>query len=240
MKRIMIWDVPIRVFHWVFAICAGAALAIGMLVDDDGAVFPLHKLFGLSAAFVLVVRLVLGVAGSRHNRFRALVFSPAATVRYLREAITGGAARHVAHNPGAAAAAVAMFLVVAVLVWSGLGYGGEVGEEAHEILGWVLLALIAAHVAGLVLHTVRHRENIALSMVTGARSGPADQALRSSQPILGVVVLLVAAAWMGGLFASYDGAKKTAVVPVLGTTLQLGEEAEREPGGLGYEAEDDD
>ncbi len=237
MPKIMIWDLPIRVFHWIFAICAGTALAIGMLAGDDSAIFALHKLFGMSACFLLLVRLVLGVAGSRHNRFQALFFSPLATFRYLRGAITGAGARHVTHNPGASAAAAGMFLVVPLLVWSGLGYAGEAAEDLHEILGWVLLALIAAHVAGLVLHTVKHRENIALSMVTGTKHGPAELALRSAQPILGVVVLLVAAAWMGSLFASYDGARKTAVVPVLGTTLQLGED---EQGTREQEADDDE
>jgi cytochrome b len=224
MMKVMIWDVPIRVFHWLFALCAGAALAIGMLAGDESAVFPLHKLFGMSACFLLVVRLALGIFGGRHNRFRALFFSPLEIFRYLGGAVTGSGARYVVHNPGAAAAAVGMFLVVALLVWSGLGYAGEAGETLHQILGYALLALVAAHIAGLTIHTLKHRENIALSMVTGSKAGPPELALRSTQPILGVVVLVIAAAWMGSLFTSYDGATKTVVVPVVGKMIQLGEQ----------------
>mgnify|MGYP000101848537 CR=1 FL=1 len=76
MRNILVWDLPIRLFHWTFAGSLTAALAIGFLVDDDSPVFQLHMLFGLVAAFALVVRLILGIAGSRYNRFTAMPLRP--------------------------------------------------------------------------------------------------------------------------------------------------------------------
>jgi len=222
-KRIMIWDFPIRVFHWAFALCAGGALAIALCADDEGAVFPLHMLLGLSAGFLLVMRLALGVFGCSHNRLTAMLYSPRETLGYMGGVITGTAPRYLVHNPGTSAAAIGMFLLVPVLGWTGLNSAGKMAEALHEILAYALLSLIAAHLAGLAIHTVRHGENIAFSMITGCKQGPSGQGLRSSHPILGVVVFLVAAAWMGGLFASYNAATRTVALPLLGSTIHFGE-----------------
>jgi cytochrome b len=115
MKKIMIWDVPIRVFHWAFAFCSVGALAIALCADDDGTVFFLHMLLGISACFFLVVRLALAVFGCRHNRFKAMFFSPRETLRYMGGIITGTAPRYIVHNPGTSAAAIGMFLLVPFL-----------------------------------------------------------------------------------------------------------------------------
>jgi cytochrome b len=222
-EKIMIWDVPIRVFHWAFACCSAGALAIALLVDSDSALFPFHILLGISACFFLIVRFAFGVFGCRHNRFKALLFSPGETFRYMVGTITGTAPRYIVHNPGSAAAAIGMFLLVPLLFWTGLPSAGEAGEEIHEILAYALLALIVAHLAGLTVHTIRHGENISLSMITGLKQSPAEQSLRSSHPIIGVVVILISAVWLICLFAGYNGAKKTVTLPLLGNTIQVGE-----------------
>ncbi len=223
MNKIMIWDFPIRVFHWTFAFCSFSALAIALLADDDSAVFCLHMLLGISACFLLVVRLALGIIGSRHNRFKAMLFSPRETLRYIGGIITGSATRYVVHNPGTSAAAIGMFLLVPFLFWTGLDSAGEAAEDIHEILAYALLALIVAHIAGLAIHTLRYRENIGLSMVTGFKHGPSEQGLRSSHPLIGITVLLVSAIWMSSLFANYSAARRTVTLPLLGSTIQLGE-----------------
>jgi hypothetical protein len=58
MNRILVWDVPTRVLHWLLTGTLIAALSIALKVDDDSSVFQLHMLFGLIAAFVVVLRLV--------------------------------------------------------------------------------------------------------------------------------------------------------------------------------------
>lgn len=239
--KCLVWDLPIRVFHWGFAGCIAAALAIALLAGDHSALFPLHAIMGLSAGLLLVARIWLGLFGARNNRFAAMWFTPAALVHYLAGVASGKSARHVAHNPGAAAVAFCMFVVLALLVMTGLPLIGEAGEGIHETLAYVMLGLIAAHLAGLAVHTWRHRENIARTMVDGRREGPEGDGLRSSHPLGGAAVLTLLAVWMGGLLYNYDAAAKTITLPLFGTTIQVGDkETHRGHGSDRGESEEDE
>lgn len=228
MKSILVWDLPVRLFHWTFAGSLTGALAIGFLVDDESPLFPLHMLLGLVALAALAARLLLGLVGSRYARFSALPLAPREVGRYLLGALTGTARRYVGHNPGAALAALAMALIVPLLIASGTGWLGEAGEDLHEGLAIALLVVIGAHLAGLVWHTVRHREPIVLSMVTGRKQGPEGEGLSTAHPIWALALLGVGVAWVAALFSNRDLKAGTVRLPVLGTVIQLGENEGRE------------
>ena len=230
MSKILVWDLPVRLFHWTFAGSLSGALAIGFLVDDDSPLFQLHMLLGLVAAFALAGRLVLGVVGSRYNRFSALPLAPSEVVAYLVGSVVGGAKRYIGHNPGAALASLAMFALVPLLIASGAGWMGGLGEELHEGLAIALLVAIGGHLAGLIWHTIRHREVIALSMVTGRKDGPEAEGLKSARPVWALAMLIGGGAWVAALFANHDAAAGTVKLPVLGTVISLGENEGAEGG----------
>lgn len=223
MKKVMIWDVPIRVFHWAFALCSVGALSIALFVDDDSALFPVHMLLGITACFLLLVRLVLAIVGSKPNRFSAMFFSPLETLRYVGGVFVGRAPRYFVHNPGTTVATLGMFLVVPLLFLTGLEVWGD-AEDVHEILAYALLALVGMHLVGLAIHTLRYRENISLSMITGTKESPPEHGLRSAHPLWGAVCLLLVVLWISALFTNYRAATRTVTLPMLRISIPLGDQ----------------
>lgn len=222
-KRVLVWDFSLRIFHWAFAASITLSLGIGMLVDDDHPLFRLHMLSGIVAGFLLVVRLVLGLVGSRHARFTNFPLRPSEMVAYVLGVFTGTAKRYAGHSPGAAAAALTMFGLTVGLIVTGLGNGGEAFEDVHESLAYSLLAVVGLHLAGLLWHTVRHHENIAAAMISGRREGHPEDAIASAHPGWGLAVLAGGAAWITALFSHYDSKASTVTLPGSSTVLQLGE-----------------
>ncbi|MCF7818969.1 MAG: cytochrome b/b6 domain-containing protein [Kiritimatiellales bacterium] len=239
MSKILVWDIPSRIFHWAFAGSLTAAMAIGFLVDDEQPLFQLHMLFGIVALFLLVVRLVMGVVGSRYSRFSSYPLHPREFIVYMISAVASKTKLYAGNNPGSAMSAMLMFLLVPALFISGNGYGGEPIEELHEFFAWAFLATLAFHLAGLAWHTIRHRENIALVMVTGRKAGHQEDAISSAHPLWGGFILLVSGLWIAALFAGHNANAATVRLPGIGVTLQLGEN-ESESGEQEQGHDDDD
>lgn len=246
MTRILIWDIPTRIFHWLLAGGFIAAFGIANLVDDESPGFRLHMLIGLVMGFMVLLRVVWGIVGSRHARFGSFLYGPRAVIGFIRGLTTKGSPRYASHNPGTSVAVFTILALVLGLAGTGLlmGSGYEAAEDIHEVLAWALLATAGVHLAGITWHTVKHRENIALSMVDGRKEAAVADAIPSGRPLVGLLFLLLTGAWAGSLYAGYDLAAGTVTLPVIGSTIQLGE-VEKEHGegrgrGEAGEHEDDE
>ena len=238
-SRIRVWDLAVRIFHWAFALCVITALAIALTVDDDSPLFRAHMLAGLSAGFMLVVRIIVALVGGKFSRLTGLFFSPVETVRYLAGAVSGSARRYTGHNPGTAIAALGMFLLVVLLVVSGLTMSSEVAEDAHKIFAYLMIGLIGAHLLGIVLHTVRHREMIGLSMITGWKQGEEGAGLARAGTPAGLVILVLVVLWFFGLSSSFDFTTGKLRIPLTGQTVTLGGESEQPGEPQGAQETDD-
>ena len=91
---------------------------------------------------------------------------------------------------------LSLAVVTSGLLMSG---GNEAAEEFHSLVAYALLGVIAVHVLGVILHTIRHRENIALSMLTGRKGGESGEEVMHSAPIAGGVLALVTVLLTAGL-----------------------------------------
>ena len=190
-----IYDLPTRVFHWTFAGLFVAAYTIGSTVDDASPRFVLHMLAGGLLAAAVLLRLVWGVAGTRHARLSDFSLSPAALVGYLRGVLSGQARTWAGHNPASSWAALVMMGLGLGMAATGLamvaGVAPHAVEEVHEVLANAFLAVALLHVAGVLVHVLRHRDALPLSMVTGRKRGiPAGET--DVRPHAGVAMAFVA------------------------------------------------
>jgi cytochrome b len=244
MNPVLIWDLPTRLFHWLLSGGFIAAAIIALALGEHSPLFPYHAMIGLTIALMVCLRIIWGIAGTRYAKFGTFIFGPAAVIEYMKGTVVGGGKRYIGHNPGSALAIFALLTLVLAMAVTGimLGQGNEGVKEVHEVLAWVTVGFVVAHVLGVALHTVRHRENITLSMIHGKKQAEPSDAIASAKPIIAAVFLAIAGAWAGAIIRSYNPAKQTTTLPLIGTVLQLGEnEGGEEWGGKeGTKADDDD
>ena len=53
-------------------------------------------------------------------------------------------------------------------------YGDDAMQFAHSALAYGVVGLVVLHVAGVVLASVRHKENLPRAMVTGMKRAPEE------------------------------------------------------------------
>ena len=173
-RPVSVWDPGVRVFHWTLVACVALAwVTLDWLVDW-------HQPIGWVALALVVARIVWGFVGPRHARFAQFVRGPATTARYARRVVAETEPRHLGHNPLGGWMVLAFFAWIAALALTGWLYttdrfwGDETVERMHEALAWSLLGLVAIHVAGVLVASRRHRENLVRSMIDGRKRAPGE------------------------------------------------------------------
>ena len=187
--KVKVWDMPVRVFHWMLAVSFAGAYAL----SESERLRNVHVMLGYTVLGLLAFRLVWGFVGTRYARFRSFAYSPLAAVRHLRDEFTGRAPRYVGHNPAGSWAIYGLLLLGAATGVTGYltfnEIGGEAFEEVHEVLANAWLLLVVVHVTAVVLSSVVHRENLVRSMITGDKPGTPDDAAPRSARAFGVTLV---------------------------------------------------
>lgn len=229
-NKVLIWDVPTRIFHWLLVCGFVAAAFIAFVFGEHSPFFPYHALIGLILGVMVVLRVVWGFVGTKYARFTSFFFSPSAVLNYVTEVLRGVGTSHIGHNPGSAYAIFAMLVMMIGLPVSGImmGRGGEVFEEVHEFFAYAMIAVVLIHMLGVALHTIRHNENITASMIHGQKEADVADAISSSRSAIAILFVLVVSLWAWGLVSHYDTQRQTTRLPVFGTLVKLGESEEKE------------
>ena len=168
--RTRVWDRFVRVFHW--------SLVLSFFTADFstmGGPRWLHEASGYTALALVAARIVWGFAGAGHARFASFVPRPTAFIDYAGDLLRGRERRYLGHNP--AAAVMILFLLAMVIGIGTTGWmmttdawwGNGTVEAVHSLLVDATLLAVAVHVSAAVYESLRHRENLVWSMVTGTK-----------------------------------------------------------------------
>jgi len=197
MKRILVWDLPTRAFHWLLALSFAGAF----LTAESERFRDIHVMLGYTMLGLIGFRLVWGLVGTRYARFGSFLFGPAAVRDYLKSLLTLRPQHYLGHNPAGSWAIWLILLLGVVTGASGYAvysdFGGEMLEELHEGAANFMLAVIVVHVAGVLVSSLVHRENLVKAMITGYKNGEPALGIRSAHWLMAVgMVAGVAALWM--------------------------------------------
>ena len=173
---IRVWDPFVRLFHWTFALSFAVAW-----VSAEG-FERLHEAAGYAAGALALARIAWGFVGPGYARFSAFVRPPGAVAAYLKAIAGGSEPRFVGHNPAGGAMIVALLAAMTATAATGWllttdwFWGSIALQRAHSVLAHGLMLMVLAHLAGVALASLRHKENLVRSMIHGDKrvAGPGD------------------------------------------------------------------
>lgn len=207
-KRVFVWDLPTRLFHWCLALLIGASWLTGEMGEMEW-----HMRSGIAILTLVLFRLIWGVFGSTTARFSQFVTSPVTALGYARNLLAGKADRYFGHNPLGGWMVLALLVLVLAQASSGLFANDDIFTEGplyhlvtkstsdwltgiHKTIFNFLLAAAALHIAAAFFYLFVKKENLILPMIHGWKradeaGGKLNFVLRS--PFLGLLTLAIAA-----------------------------------------------
>jgi len=196
----LVWDLPLRLFHWLLVIAVA-----GALVTIQFGWMTWHGRFGLAVLGLVTFRLVWGVIGSTHARFWNFITGPRKLMGYLR-----GQYHPVGHNPLGALSIIAVLVLFGFQSVSGLfatddiAYSGPLRPAVdsatsawltgwHMRMQWVIYGLIALHVGAVLFHVLVRREALIRPMFTGYKPVKSAEPARGGGWIAFLIALAITA-----------------------------------------------
>jgi len=188
-NRIKVWDPLVRVFHWTLV----AAFGIAYFTEED--FLLLHSWAGYIVFALLLVRLVWGFLGTRYARFSNFIYSPREIRHFLKQTLRLRAKRYIGHNPAGGAMIVLLIISLLITTITGMAVYGisdnagplatwlsnsghateKAFEEVHEFFANFTLLLVFVHVAGVIVESLLHRENLVHAMFNGYKRAPSSK-----------------------------------------------------------------
>ena len=189
-RRILVWDVPTRVFHWLQALSFGAAY----LTAFSERMRNYHVALGYILLGLLVFRLLWGFVGTRYARFRSFLFNPKESFVYLLTMVKGKPVHYLGHNP---AGSVSVWLLLGLGLFIGVtgvlalqDDASDVVVDLHGLATNVMLGVILLHLVGVLMSSILHRENLVRAMFTGLKSAESDEGIKRSYGWLGLLMMV--------------------------------------------------
>ncbi|WP_121628432.1 cytochrome b/b6 domain-containing protein [Poseidonibacter antarcticus] len=207
MKKSYIWSLPTRVFHWLFVLF----ILLAFLSAQEDRWLDYHAIVGYAILILLVFRIIWGVIGPKYSLFKDFPIGKSNVKEFLNN-IFESKQKYIGHNPLASYVMISMFIVAILIIITGiLAFGIQEGKgilsflntslfkkmelfkEIHEVLTSLFIALIIAHLAGILSDRLLHKKHETLnSIISGYKVTQEDKSIKLNiyQKIFSILMFL--------------------------------------------------
>ena len=203
----LIWDLPLRLWHWALVIC----LAGSWITAEAGFEWTqTHFYFGYTALALVLFRLTWGVFGTLHSRYASFVVSPMRVFRYLKN--VGSNPTSAGHNPlGGWASALIVSLIglqasLGLFISDDIFYAGPYNSvvsdhTADALAGWhhriftLIQVAVVMHLAAVAWHTWGLKERLIEAMFHGKKNlheSAGNQEISEHRATIALVLMVLA------------------------------------------------
>ena len=183
-RKVLVWDAPTRLFHWLVVALVVAAYATWRLNWMEW-----HAWAGDVLLTLLLFRVLLGIFGSETARFTRFLAPPHVALRHLAHVLRREPDRQAGHNPAGGWMVLLLLLLLLGEVLTGLYVANDVADvgpftalvpapianavTALHLIFWdAVLAAVGLHVLAIVVYAVAKRHNLVKPMITGWKTLP--------------------------------------------------------------------
>ncbi len=218
-SRRLVWDLPLRLFHWLFALSLIASYVTAKLGFDW---MQYHFYLGYFAIGLLVFRVIWGFIGPQHARFSSFLQKPAVVWNYAQHMFDRNSTPSVGHNPVGGLMVVVMLLLTIVqvstglfatdaVIWTGPYYPSVKSSTAsilstiHSVNVNIILGAVGLHVLAIIYYHTFKKQSLVPAMFTGYKPAalvPPHRAIQTSQLFKAVIVCAIAACFVYVLLAN--------------------------------------
>ena len=187
-EYVRVWDLPLRLFHWGFAMAV-----FGAIGSAKAGVMWAHERFGLLILALLAFRLIWGFVGGHHARFINFLVWPRQLFLWLRAATRSSSSDvSVGHSPIAGYSVIGLLFVplimglTGIISTDGILFDGPLAHlvpawsanaaKAHHNISWALFILVGLHIAAIVFYKMIKKKGLTAAMVHGRAIGHATAA----------------------------------------------------------------
>lgn len=181
--RIRVWDLPLRIFHWLLVI---AILVAFLSAEEESPLAPWHIPAGWIAAVLLTFRLVWGFVGGEHARFSDFL-KPGQIMHHIASLFSGKPERSIGHNALGGLAIVTLLGTIGGVVYSGVIMQGD-AEGLHETLANALIGLIILHVVAVIAMSVITKDNLIDAFVRGSKRADLHPGVGHAHPPMSLAI----------------------------------------------------
>lgn len=185
-RKVLIWDLPTRLFHWLTA-----ALVLAAYITWRVDWMDWHAKAGEAVLTLVGFRLLWGFFGSETTRFSRFLASPRTAMNHLTHILRREPDRQVGHNPAGGWMVLLLLALLFGETLSGLYVANDVADQGpltelvpariantitalHWIFWDALLAAVALHVLAIFAYAAAKGQNLVTPMIVGVKSLPAD------------------------------------------------------------------
>lgn len=194
MKKVTVWDLPLRVFHWLLVVAISTSFITALVPRFQDT--ALHMQSGYFLLFLILFRLGWGLVGTTYARFGQFMRSPRIVLAYVRhdllqQPVADLPVQNPGHNPLGGWMIVLMLFVLLLQITTGLFANDDIMYEGplayklsadassfmtawHKKIYFAVMCLIVLHLFAIAFHWIFRKQNLVSAMIGGKCSLPSD------------------------------------------------------------------
>lgn len=210
MQKRLVWDLPVRLFHWILAICLVVQWFTAEVIDNA---MDFHFYLGYFILGLILFRLIWGFIGPKYARFNSFVAGPKAMINYLKSLGSDNYTPPVGHNPVGGLMLPLVLILVAIQGITGLftsddivhsgPYYHTVSDAIQTSLQWLhhqvfsfLWIFIAVHITVILWYRFGLKHDLIKPMFHGKKTVNEDQAIGHSQLLKALILMVLVAVFI--------------------------------------------